>query len=152
MRILLVCTGNTCRSPLAAAMLQRMVAEAGRSDIEVGSAGIMAQEGEPASEGTYLVALEHGMDLSAHRAQLLTPGLARESDLILTMSRSHRRRAEEIGAANVLVLGEFAGAAGPDAEVPDPFGGNLDDYRTAYAQLERFLQSALQRLSRESSR
>ena len=152
MRILLVCTGNTCRSPLAAAMLRRMLADAGRADIEVGSAGIMAQEGDPASEGTYLVALEHGMDLSSHRAQLLTPALAQQSDLILTMSRSHRRRAEEVGAQNVAVLGEFAGLHGPDAEVPDPFGGDLDDYRAAYARLERFLQSALQRLSREASR
>lgn len=147
MKLLLVCTGNTCRSPMAAAILRRLLAEAGVTGIEVDSAGLMAQVGEPASEGTYLVALEDGLDVSAHRAQLLTPGLARQADLVLTMSRSHVRRAEEIGAARVAVLGEFVGERGSEAEVPDPFGGELDHYRATRVQLVRLLQAALPRLA-----
>jgi protein-tyrosine-phosphatase len=132
--------------------LRQLVADAGRTDIEVDSAGTMALAGEPASEGTYLVALENGMDLSSHRAQVLSPELARQGDLVLTMSRSHRQRASDLGAANVAVLGEFAGASGPDAEVPDPFGGELEDYRAAFTQLDRFLRAALARLLRERPR
>ena len=71
MRVLFVCSGNTCRSPLAEALFRRLLDESGRNDIEVLSAGTGAYEGSPASEGAYLVAIEAGLDLSAHRARLL---------------------------------------------------------------------------------
>ena len=71
-RVVLVCTGNTCRSPLAEALLRQALAARGVTGVEVSSAGTGAWEGAPASEGAYLVALEHGLDLSGHRARLLT--------------------------------------------------------------------------------
>ena len=92
MRILLVCTGNTCRTPMAETQLRSLLAERGLADVEVTSAGTGAWDGAPASEGAYLVGLEHGHDLSGHRARLLTGEHAGQADLILTMSRSHRQR------------------------------------------------------------
>ena len=92
MNVLFVCTGNTCRSPLAEALTRHLLTERKVEGVTVASAGTGAWLGAPASEGSYLVALEDGVDLSAHRAQPLTPELAANADLILTMSRSHRQR------------------------------------------------------------
>src|SRR6266704_5323123 len=93
-RILLVCTGNICRSPLAAALLERALVERGIEGIAVASAGTGAWDGAPVSEGAYLVGLERGLDLSGHRARLLTRELVQAADLILTMARHHRARVD----------------------------------------------------------
>jgi protein-tyrosine-phosphatase len=149
-RVLLVCTGNICRSPLAAVMLGRALAQRHLTDVTVGSAGTGAWDGAPASEGAYLVALEKGLDLSEHRAQLLTRELVEGSDLILTMARHHRARVDELGGqGRVAVLGEYAGRTGDDAEVGDPFGGDLEVYRETYGQLEAFIAAVAERLARE---
>ncbi len=147
MHILFVCSGNTCRSPLAEAILRRMVAEAGRSDITVSSAGTGAYDGAPASEGAYLVALESGLDLSAHRATLLDRDLIAQADLILAMSRGHVSRVERMGGAGrVHLLGDYAAAEEPDREVRDPFGGDVEGYRATLHQLSRLLAAARDRL------
>jgi len=149
-RVLLVCTGNICRSPLAAVMLERALTQRNVRDVEVKSAGTGAWDGAPASEGAYLVALENGLDLSEHRAQLLTRDLVEGSDLILTMARHHRARVDELGGqGHVSVLGEYVGKQGDDAEVSDPFGGDLEIYRDTYTQLEAFIAAAADRLVRE---
>jgi len=148
--VLFVCTGNTCRSPLAEALLRRLLEERQVEGVTVASAGTGAWAGAPASEGSYLVALEDGVDLSAHRAQLLTPELAASSDLILTMSRSHRQRLSELGFADrTFLLGEYAGRSGTAAEVDDPYGGSVTDYRDTYGQLKALLGSVVERLERE---
>ena len=149
-RVLLVCTGNICRSPLAAVMLDRALTQRNVRDVEVKSAGSGAWDGAPASEGAYLVALENGLDLSEHRAQLLTRDLVEGSDLILTMARHHRARVDELGGqGRVSVLGEYVGKQADDAEVSDPFGGDLEIYRDTYTQLEGFIAAAADRLVRE---
>jgi protein-tyrosine-phosphatase len=151
-RILLVCTGNICRSPLAAALLTRALSDRELDAVEVSSAGTGAWDGAPASEGAYLVALERGLDLSGHRARLLTRELVEESDLILTMARHHRARVDELGGdGRVFVLGEFAGRSGDDAEVSDPFGGDLEVYRETCAELEALIAAVVERLAREAA-
>ena len=84
MRVLFVCSGNTCRSPLAEALFRRMLDEAGRQDITVESAGTGAYDGAPASEGSFLVAVEAGLAL-ANDATVIIPGhgpIARRADLV----------------------------------------------------------------------
>lgn len=150
MNILFVCTGNTCRSPLAEALLRRLLSERQVDGVTVASAGTGAWAGAPASEGSYLVALEDGVDLSAHRAQSLTPELAGTADVILTMSRSHRQRLRDLGLGDrTFLLGEYAGRSGTAAEVDDPYGGSLTDYRNTYIQLKELLGAVVQRLERE---
>ncbi|MEO7367810.1 MAG: hypothetical protein ABIZ36_07625, partial [Gemmatimonadaceae bacterium] len=73
MRLLFVCTGNTCRSPLAEAIARRLADERGIYDVTVGSAGTSAWPDAPASDGALLVAMEHGLDLGDHRARVLSP-------------------------------------------------------------------------------
>ncbi|MDX2193445.1 MAG: low molecular weight protein arginine phosphatase [Gemmatimonadales bacterium] len=152
MHVLFVCTGNTCRSPLAAAILADRLAKAGVAGIEVSSAGISPIPDAPASEGSYLVAMEHGLDLSAHRARLLTPSLVKQADRILTMGGSHLARVAGLGGQEKSeLLGHYAGVNGRAAEVADPIGGPLDDYRATYDQIAAFLDAALPRLLREAA-
>ena len=152
-KILLVCTGNICRSPLAAALLQRAIAERGADGIEVSSAGTGAWDGAPVSEGAYLVGLEQGLDLSAHRARLLTRDLVEHSDVILTMARHHRARVDELGGqGRVFVFGEYAGRTGDEAEVSDPFGGDLNVYRETCVELTALVTAAVERIVSEAGR
>jgi protein-tyrosine-phosphatase len=148
--ILLVCTGNICRSPLAAALLERALGERAAEGIRVSSAGTGAWDGAPVSEGAYLVGLERGLDLSGHRARLLTRELVEQADLILTMARHHRARVDELGGeGRVFVLGEYAGREGDEVEVSDPFGGDLNVYRDTCSELEALLQAAVERIVKE---
>jgi protein arginine phosphatase len=148
--VLFVCTGNICRSPLAASLLVRALKDRGL-EVDVTSAGTGAWDGAPASEGAYLVGLERGLDLSGHRARLLTRELVDEADLILTMARHHRARVDELGGeGKVFVLGEYAGKGGD--EVSDPFGGDLAVYRDTAQELEALAEAVADRLSAESKR
>jgi protein arginine phosphatase len=151
--VLLVCTGNICRSPLAEALLVRALKDRTMDGVTVGSAGTGAWDGAPASEGAYLVGLERGLDLSGHRARLLTRELVEQADLILTMARHHRARVDELGGeGRVFVLGEYAGREGDEAEVSDPFGGDLDVYRDTCAELEALVAAVAERLATEGQR
>jgi len=147
-RVLLVCSGNTCRSPMAATLLKHLWAKAGPGwDLEVVSAGTGAFPGEPASGHAVTAMRERGLDLTGHRSQPLpdTSGF----DLILTMTRGHREailaRQPALGG-RVFTLGEYAGTG---QEVPDPFGGPLQAYQQTATVLESLLQAVVNRIRTE---
>jgi protein-tyrosine-phosphatase len=150
-RLLFVCTGNTCRSPLAEALARQEADRRGWSHLEVASAGVSAASGESASEGALRVASRHGLPLDAHRSRPLDAELTERADLILVMSPGHLRRVEELGAGERAALvdafahpegGEGRGGAG----VPDPFGGDDEAYEDTYQSLAGLVRDALDRL------
>jgi protein-tyrosine-phosphatase len=88
------------------------------------------------------------MDLSGHRAQLLTRDLVKSADLILTMSSHHRARVAELGGEDkVHVLGEYAGREEGRSEVTDPFGSDLASYRQTFAELQDLISGVVSRVA-----
>jgi protein-tyrosine-phosphatase len=152
MRVLFVCTGNTCRSAMAEAIARKVARERGMTDVEVGSAGTAAWEGAPASDGALLVGLERESDLSGHTARLLTREMVDSYDLILTMGPHHVERIEALGGkGKTYLLTTYGSRGASDRPIGDPFGGELDLYRETYDELEREIRRAFDRLAAERS-
>ena len=124
MNILFVCTGNTCRSPMAAAIMNKLAIENGL-DVRIESAGLFAAEGEPASPEAIEALKKYDIDLSDHRSQQITPELIEKSDLIITMTEAHKFVLQDVAKEKTVTVCELAGL---DDEIDDPFGGDLEDY------------------------
>ncbi len=145
--LLFVCSGNTCRSPLARALTERLLAERGWNHVRVDSAGTAVVEGAPASPLAITVAAEQGLDLESHRARELTPPLLDWADLVLAMTPSQFEMAAALGGAGKVALAtDFMEGAGSGEPVRDPFGGDLDAYRQTLAQLRLAIEGLLARL------
>ena len=146
--ILFICTGNTCRSPLAEVIARRALKQRGWHHVEVDSAGTAAMWDAPASEGSLAAASEIGLDLSAHRSQPVTHGLVGSADLILGMTSRHVDTVEAMGAeGRASLITEFMDS--PDAGEPirDPLGGPQEGYREARERISRAVEALLDRLS-----
>lgn len=148
MHLLFVCTGNTCRSPLAEGIARNALAQRGVQGVTAGSAGTSAWDGAPASDGALLVALEHGIDLGAHEARMLTPAIVEQSDLILTMGPSHLERVHALGGnARAHLLAGFASQGALATPVSDPFGGDLTVYRQTFDELRALVEAVIDRVA-----
>ncbi len=142
--ILIVCTGNICRSPIAEAYLRhRLAQEPIPGEWEIISAGTWAQDGLPASESGVAVMRERGLDMSRHRSRNVDAALLAKVDLVLTMTASHAEvlRAEFPSAATKIF--RLTEMAGPPYDVRDPYGGSLNDYRRTADELERQIEQGL---------
>jgi protein-tyrosine phosphatase len=156
MRLLFVCSGNTCRSPLAVAAWMAAAPAQGSSAVAE-SAGLGACHGAPATPEAVAVARGWGVDLTRHQSRPLTPAMAQSADLILTMTPDQAEqivRRYNIEPRRVRLLGEFAApetranAVDLDAMIGemscfedagnailDPFGGSLEAYQACATQI-----------------
>jgi protein-tyrosine phosphatase len=132
-RVLVVCLGNICRSPMAAAMLQ-----AALKDKTIASAGIGALVGEPADPMAISLMNERGLDLSAHRARQIDEQMLHAHDLLLVMEGYHREWIEDRwpqARGRVYRWGHWS-----DFDVPDPYRRDEQAFREALALLDRGLE------------
>jgi len=136
-RILMVCTGNTCRSPLAAAALAHALGP-DRERVSVSSAGTAAEDGSPATPESVDVAAAEGLELEDHQARRLTADLAKDADLVIVMEPSHRGAVERLGvpAERVKVMSEWPERGDPGLPVSDPFGGSMESYEECWRRIQ----------------
>ncbi len=153
LRILFVCSGNTCRSPMAEIIARRTAKENGVEGYEFRSAGTSTVTGLPASEGARRAAERHGLSLAGHTSSLLTQSAIEWADLVFPMAPKHLLRVASAGGdGKAILLAAFAEGLESEEEqfgVPDPFGGDDETYEATFMTLEALVTAALDRLSKE---
>ena len=137
--ILVICSGNICRSPFAEGYLRLRLAQRGGQHVQVRSAGTLGIVGSRASSHSIALAQEAGFDLTEHRSQAVTFDAVDEAAIILVMEEAHRRELTRLfpeEAERVHLLSEFHPSVSDAARAPDifdPIGQPVEDYRRCFA-------------------
>lgn len=155
-QIIFVCTGNTCRSPMAEMLLKAALDIAKLKGFAVSSAGIAAQKGDVINPKSAQVLAEHGLEATDFSSTLLTGKMLKEAFAVICMTERHKdilldmrwqalRKANEIGEEEIENnIYSFADLTG--YEVPDPYGRDIDCYRYVYALLASGMGSVVEKL------
>lgn len=146
MTILFVCTGNTCRSPMAELFLRAELAKRSLTHIKVCSAGLGAYPNDTISANAAAVMAENGIDASTFRSTRLTSELIDSCDFIFTMTDNHRRTIiqalPDCAAKTARLL--------PMKDVPDPYGGSVDDYKMVFETMRPAILTLIKKIETNS--
>ncbi|HZK43033.1 MAG TPA: low molecular weight protein arginine phosphatase [Syntrophomonadaceae bacterium] len=153
LRILFVCTGNTCRSPIAQALLKKMWDEQSiDSELKVLSAGIFTSDGLPASPEAIEVMLKENIDITDHKSLQINEQLIKDADLIFTMTEFHRRSIiDEFPEyeSSVFTITEYINLEG---DIVDPFGRGVEAYYETVEQLKGITTELVKKLNEDIER
>ena len=145
--ILFVCTGNLCRSPMAAGLLRKRLAEEGLdARHQVLSAGVWAVDGRPPSENAIAVMAERGIDIADQIAHTITADDVAEADLILAMSQEHERMIRNTWPQYDWKTYRLSEMVGKRKDVRDPYRGPIEEYRACADTLSDYIDRGLGRI------
>jgi protein-tyrosine-phosphatase len=144
--ILVVCTANICRSPVAEALLKDRLHDRGHDDWRVSSAGTWARIKRGASHNSQVVAAQYGFDISNHLARMVEESLLGEADLVLCMEEGHVEALKIEFPDEAYKIYPITAMAGPTYSVEDPFGSSLLDYQRMAAELASIIDRGLDRI------
>jgi protein-tyrosine phosphatase len=140
--IIFVCTGNTCRSPMAEALMRAALPHDKREKYLISSAGTNAIDDRPPSILASEAMNELGLDIDGHKSRALTSVMIDKADLILALSEGHLQsiHATFPGAAGkTFLLTEYSGLDKNTAGIQDPYGGDIDTYRSTRDEISRHI-------------
>lgn len=153
MKIMFICTGNTCRSAMADGLAKKIIKEK-NLNIEVYSAGIFAQTGEHASYNSIAIMKEYDVDIVLHKATSVDESKIKEMDLILCATKNHK--AELQARYNdlkdrIFTMKEYAGIDndGTDMDIKDPWGYNINTFRACAAEISICVEKIIEKISQK---
>ena len=142
MNILFVCTGNTCRSPMAEGLFKKLLAEKNITDINCSSAGLFAMTGDEVTPNSVKACERFGVDISAHRARRITSFVLDETDKFVCMTFDHAASLSlYVDSDKLIVLG---------GGIPDPFGGNIETYMMCANSIKIALDAQFDQITAEA--
>jgi protein-tyrosine-phosphatase len=144
--ILIICTGNLCRSPMAEGLLRQRLLEEGLERHRVLSAGVWAVDDHPASDNAIAVMAERGVDISDHIAHTITASDVAEADLILVMTKEHDQVIRHTWPQYGWKIHRLGEMTGKRKDVWDPYGGPIREYRACADTLTEYIDGGLQRI------
>lgn len=147
-KLIFLCTGNTCRSPMAEVIYKNLDKE---SEVKVISRGQVVLFGEPINPKAEVVLKKHDLEINNHISKGLKGSEIDENTLILTMTDSHKRKIMDTypNAKNVYTIKEYAGENG---DVMDPYGGSLVDYEECYIELARLVKKTVYKINEDNEK